>query len=445
MKNISLAALFVGVTAILFYGCSSGSQGSTFSTSAAGGGSQAGNGGSSGARSSGASGYAGSGAYAGGAAAAGYAGTGGAAGTTVSGTGGIGGLGYGWPPTPTPLPAGGGAAGCNEFGVCAEAAPPPDAPACAGESRSSKPVVADIIIMLDKSISMACPTNQDACTNATTPPAPPPTRWTAFTDAIKAFAADPGSAGIGVGLDIFPGLNTAFCGPYNVPLVPIAPLPGVAASILNIMAMNGPGSTTPTEPALQGAIDYAKAYDANGTGHVANVVFVTDGIPNGCNSTVAGAAAIAAAGFAGTPSVKTYVIGLGDTAALDQIALAGTGNATHYFPATGDVVTPLLAALKAITTVTISCDYMIPTNGQTLDYRLVNVETTVGPNGTPTMVDNVINSAQCGPSGGWYYDVNPPVTPTKIGLCPQSCGPLASTAGSSLRVIIGCATELIIH
>ena len=27
----------------------------------------------------------------------------------------------------------------------------------------------------------------------------------------------------------------------------------------------------------------------------------------------------------------------GDTAALDQIALAGTGNATHYFPATGDV------------------------------------------------------------------------------------------------------------
>jgi hypothetical protein len=39
----------------------------------------------------------------------------------------------------------------------------------------------------------------------------------------------------------------------------------------------------------------------------------------------------------------------------------------------------------------------------------------------------------------WYYDVNPPGTPTKITLCPQSCDPL-KTSGGSLKVIIGCAT-----
>jgi hypothetical protein len=176
----------------------------------------------------------------------------------------------------------------------------------------------------------------------------PPTRWTAIKDGIDAFVGSPSSTGAGVGIGFFEGPD--FCGvsSYAKPTVPISPLPGVASAVSSALTTNSPGGTTPTEPALAGAIEYAKAFSTSTPGHAAVVVFVTDGMPNGCNSTVAGAAAIAEAGYSGTPSIKTYVIGLGATAALDQIALAGSGGNYHYFPATGDVSTTLLAALETI-------------------------------------------------------------------------------------------------
>jgi Mg-chelatase subunit ChlD len=130
--------------------------------------------------------------------------------------------------------------------------------------------------------------------------------------------------------------------------VPIARLPDVASSITAALDANAPGGTTPTEPALAGAIEYAKAFTDATPEQTAVVVFVTDGMPNGCNSTVAGAAAIAQAGYSAAPSIKTYVVGLGATAALDEIALAGSGGVDHYFPASGDVSAQLLAALETI-------------------------------------------------------------------------------------------------
>jgi hypothetical protein len=208
--------------------------------------------------------------------------------------------------------------------------------------------LANMFIMVDKSISMGCSVSNQTCNNMTVGTQPPPTRWSAVTDAIKAFVNSPSSAGAGVGIGFFEGPD--FCGvaSYAMPTVPIAPLPGVAPDISSALANHSPGGTTPTEPALAGAIQYAKAFTAGAPGHPAVVVLVTDGMPNGCNSTVAGAAAIAQAGYTATPSVKTYVVGLGATAALDQIALAGSGGVDHYFPATGDVSTGLSAALEKI-------------------------------------------------------------------------------------------------
>ena len=71
-----------------------------------------------------------------------------------------------------------------------------------------------------------------------------------------------------------------------------------------------PGSNTPTEPALEGAIDYASAWAKAHPTHKVIVVFATDGLPMGCDSTVGGAAKIAAAGLAGAQSIATYVIGV---------------------------------------------------------------------------------------------------------------------------------------
>jgi hypothetical protein len=296
--------------------------------------------------------------------------------------------------------------------------------------------------MMDQSVSMFCPAADSACANAPATTAPP-TRWTSFQTAISGFSASTTAANFGLGIGFFH--NDAECNPatYAAPVVPITAMPQGGTLVVQAAAARSPSQNTPTVPALQGAIQYATTYTKNTPGHRANVVFITDGYPyDGCGSTVQGAADAAQAGFNATPSITTYVIGMGNTAALDQIALAGSGGTQHYFPAQGDVSGALIAALQKITTVSISCDYSIPTGGAMLDYAQVNVQTILGDTGTPTMVLNVGDASKCGVLGGWYYDVNPnpPMTvPTKITLCPQSCDPLKAVNGSSLNVIIGCA------
>jgi hypothetical protein len=268
-------------------------------------------------------------------------------------------------------------------------------------------------------------------------------------DSISAFLNAPTSAGIGAGVGFFAldgkdaDGGSLFCSvdAYATPAAPIAPLPNSATSILNAIKNNHPGNTTPTVPALQGAINYATTYTKATPGHQAAVVFVTDGLPNGCGSTVPAAATVAQTAFMGSPSIKTYVVGLGFTQNLDTIALAGSGGQQHYFPAQGDVTGALSAALKQISQQVIKCDYSIPTMGQALDYGRVNVQTKVGATGTPGLVGNVSDATKCSAAGGWYYDVNPTGgTPSKITLCPQTCDPLSMTDGSSLKVLIGCAT-----
>src|SRR4029079_17587722 len=159
-------------------------------------------------------------------------------------------------------------------------------------------------------------------------------------------------------------------------------------------------------------------------GHSAAVAFVTDGLPAGCpgTNTIPAAAAIAQTAFMGTPSIKTYVLGMGFVENLDAIALAGSGGLQHYFPVQGDVTTALTTALKQISQQVIKCDYTIPTMGQALDYGAVNVQTKVGMAGTPGLVGNVSDASKCTATGGWYYDLDPKAgKPSKITLCPQSC------------------------
>jgi hypothetical protein len=306
---------------------------------------------------------------------------------------------------------------------------------CGQTKQGTSQIPTDIFVMEDKSGSMQCPANMDNCQ---APPMPlvHPTRWEAFTMAVNTFINAPDSVGIGVGLGFFPlqmGMETICDVPtYATPAVPIAPLPGNVMAISNAIAMNMPAGGTPTRVALQGAIDYARTYTMNTPGRTAAVLLVTDGVPNDCNSSVNNVSMVAQQGFMGAPPIKTYVVGLGNTAGLDQIALAGTGGATHYFPATGDVSGQLVAALKAITGM-ITCNYTIPRGS---DPRLVNVEVTVGMGGMPTKIGKVDNAAACGTLGGWYYDN--PMTPTQIIICPQSCGPLQMTPNSGVSILYGC-------
>jgi hypothetical protein len=141
----------------------------------------------------------------------------------------------------------------------------------------------------------------------------------------------------------------------------------------------------------------------------------------------------AQAAFNGTPSIPTYVIGLGNTANLDQIALSGSGGAIHYFPAQGDVAGQLVAALAKISGV-LRCDYVIPMTSA-IDPQNVDIQVTVG-GGATMLVGYVGSAAACGASGGWYYDN--PAMPTHVTLCPQTCDPLIATPNSKVQVLYGC-------
>lgn len=317
--------------------------------------------------------------------------------------------------------------------------------ACATESRDSKPLLVDVYVLIDKSVSMFCPTTDVTCDKSPSN-TPPPTRWSAITEAVSKFVQDPASAEIGVGLGFFPltapVADQCEVSNYSTPVVPIAPAKDSAASIVSQIKAQVVGGNTPTHKALTGAFEYIKSYTAQTPGHTAAVLLVTDGLPFSCGEshTTTLTVPVAQMGFAGTPSIKTYVVGIGDTAALDALALAGSNNQTHYFDGNGDVSAKLQAALKSVST-TITCDYTIPTGGKPIDFGLVNVEAKLGDTGNAMALGNVPSAAQCDARGGWYYDANAPATPSKITLCPQSCDPLKATQNSSVKVLYGCATR----
>lgn len=317
--------------------------------------------------------------------------------------------------------------------------------ACATESRDSKPLLVDVYVLIDKSVSMYCPQADAACDKSPSN-TPPPTRWSAVTEAVSKFVQDPASAEIGVGLGFFPLFvpvnDQCQVSNYSTPLVPIAPAKTSASSVVMQIAAQAPGGNTPTHKALAGAYQYIQSYTAQTPGHTAAVLLVTDGMPFSCGEshTTTLTLPVVQAAFSGTPSIKTYVVGMGNTAALDELALAGSGNQTHYFDANGDVSSKIRAALKSVTT-TITCDYTIPTGGKPIDFGLVNIQAQVGASGMPTALGNVASAAQCDARGGWYYDANPPATPTKLTLCPQSCEPLKATDNSSVKVLYGCKTK----
>jgi hypothetical protein len=308
---------------------------------------------------------------------------------------------------------------------------------CGATRQGTKQIPIDVLILQDKSGSMQCPAADDTCENPTMPM--PPSRWDAMGTALTGFVDSPAPAmaGVSVGLTFF-GLSdgTTPCqqNSYQNPVVPIAPLMTSGPAIKTAIGMTMPGGGTPTAPALQGAIAAARAYTTAQMGQrTAAVLLVTDGNPTGCGQNgVMQAVAAAQAGYMGMPQIKTFVVGMGNTMALSQVALAGSGGMQDYIPTMGDVVGTLTKALSTITGM-ITCNYAIPAGS---DPRLVNVQITVGMGGMAQKIGKVANAAACGMPGGWYYDND--AKPTMIILCPQSCDAVKNTPNSGVEVLYGC-------
>jgi len=300
---------------------------------------------------------------------------------------------------------------------------------CAGTSSKAQLLPLDMYIMLDQSGSMSGAV-------------PGGTKWTAVTQALATFVTQPNLNGVSVGIQYFALPDTCNPAVYAIPEVPIQPLPGVANAIINSMAGHGPSTGTPTKPALEGAIQYAKAWQNANPTHVTVVVFATDGLPQSCDTNLQNIYGVAAAGFNGMPKIPTFVIGVGPAlSTLDGIAAAGGTTTAFKVDTNGNANQDFLDAMNKIRGSVTACTYLIPAPppGQMLDFGKVNVEFTPGAGGNPITIPKVNDVASCPVGGlGWYYDDN--AKPTQIILCPDACKQISADAKGTVNVILGCGT-----
>lgn len=181
------------------------------------------------------------------------------------------------------------------------------------------------------------------------------TRLSAELAALTAFVQEPASAGLSVGVQYYPriaGAAQCLTIDYANPDVAIAALPANATALINSTTGRSAYGNSVMSPTLDAGIATVRAWENANPGRPGAVVLVNDGgIGNGCASdTPTLAASLAANGLAGSPSVKTYVVGVGspgspDTDTWNSVATAG--GTTVY--ATGNTGTQaILDALHAI-------------------------------------------------------------------------------------------------
>jgi hypothetical protein len=344
-----------------------------------------------------------------------------------------------------------------------------DAPACATSIVKADKIPLDLFVMLDQSSSMT-----DSVSGGGT-------KWTTVTTALAAFVQQPGLDGISVGIQYFgvpagggtcstlsctvtADCGAAACGPclanvclgffssaedsctaadYATPAVEIAPLPGVAGAIVSSMSAHSPTTGTPTSAALQGAVDHAKAWKTSHPNDAVIAVLATDGDPSECDTSLANIDAIAATALAATPSVMTFVIGVGPSlTSLNGIAAAGGTTQAFLVDTGGNVIQQFLDAMNAIRHAALGCQYLIPTpTSGTPNYSEVNV--VYQPmGGNAQTFPNVPDQASCPANGnGWYYD--DPANPTQIILCPASCTLVEGDMTGEVDVTLGCSTVIL--
>ncbi|MBX3183680.1 MAG: hypothetical protein KIT72_06120 [Polyangiaceae bacterium] len=385
--------------------------------------------------------------------------------------------------SPSPAGADGGTAGsagtagqggASGFGGSTLDASPNDSghPECAKDVYSGELIPLDLYLLLDRSASMLEPDENGL------------QRWSAITQAIKNFVNLPSSGGLSVGLGYFPntpskpapttcanpdscfpyiaqcvfgaccysesalncesaGVPTSSClaEDYRFPSIPIAELPGAATAIHQSIDNTTPLGTTPMGPALEGAIDYAQGWAAQHTDRITAVVLATDGAPYGCNPEGTDiVAARAAEGLSQTPSVLTFVVGLGEQlAVLNSIAIAGGTKEATLVDSGANAGAEFLSALNKIRG-DLQCTYAIPTprEGEDFDPNKLNVSFQEGDQ-APEFVPRVDGGAQCGlgKKAGWYYDN--PTNPSRVTLCKHSCTAVQG-GGIQVEVVLGCPT-----
>ena len=320
---------------------------------------------------------------------------------------------------------------------------------CATSSADGEAVPVDLYFMVDITGSMNGPVPDNGpCQGANGPPAGGgDTRWSVVSTALKAFVADQANKDLGMGIQFFPSKRGNICSvnSYSTPATEIGPLSTTGAAMTTQINMVTPNGETPTVPSLQAAIEHATTWAKAHPTHKVVVVYATDGYPRGCDNTntIPNAAKLAAAAYAATPSIDTYVLGVGPNLTdLEQIAASGSNSMTKAFlvDTSQDAATQLSTALAAIRgKAAVDCTYTIPAPpaGQSLDPSKVNVAYTDSAGKVTNLVQDA-SGVTCDKGTGWQYSADG----KQINLCGSACTTVKGDPGGKIEVLFGCTTQV---
>jgi hypothetical protein len=258
--------------------------------------------------------------------------------------------------------------------------------------------------------------------------------------------------------------NATSCDPsaYATPAVEIQSASAGLAAIDQALRGRQPEGLTPTVPALQGALDHARAWAQAHPNQTVAVLLATDGLPTECADKPVGAPTstaspsggteiiqevlkIAAAGMAATTAIPTYVIGVfrpSDSASIDNvnaIAQAGGTDKAAFIDASGQVEDTFLAALRGVKEAAAPCQLRLA-DARGLDFSRADLLFDAG-SGAPSPLPYVDGLLGCASKPeAWFYDVTPAQgTPSAVQLCPNLCQLVKSSPMAGLSLQIGCA------
>jgi len=325
-----------------------------------------------------------------------------------------------------PGASGGARPGATGGGGRADDVTPTPPPSCGITTHSAERLPPDVLIVLDRSLSMndqVMPVmDLNGLLNCLLA-GPCPSKWADMTKAIQASVSTSGNT-IDWGLKFFP--DDGACGVTDTAAVPVAP--NNATAVNGAIAATQPGGATPTSAALASAGRYLMGLtDANPR----YVVLATDGQPNcagGNMGTADDAAAIAAVTSLAGAGIPVFVIGIATQgtadATLTSMAMAG-GKARAatppYYPVA--VSADLVAALAAIGGQVVSCTFAIPPP----------------PDPGNVAVDADGMRVPKDPSNGWQYGPGM----TSIVLTGSWCANLQNGTLTTVQAKFACGTTII--
>jgi Mg-chelatase subunit ChlD len=326
---------------------------------------------------------------------------------------------------------GGGHGGGNETGVLigSDANANGGDAACGSVKKQAQKVPVDLVFGIDTSFSMDFEN-----------------KWTSLSGALETFVTDPASNGLNLGIQFFPLRETCVVSAYEDLAVPLGPQATVAPLIASAIEGKRMAGGTPTVQILEGLVAYVQANETAGIKPI--IVLATDGVPDstcltapdgGTPNSLANAEAVAAAAFAATPSIPTFVIGVGsDLTALNALAAAGgttTATLVDVGADGGNAEQAFVDALNAIRQQAVPCQFTLPSGA--INPSLTNVVYTPGTGPDQTFV-YVGTAADCSMASadGWYFDN--PTQPTQVILCNGACNVVKADPAAQVDVELGC-------